>query len=519
MGSILQKEDGQLVYVKDISDVNSIIQLIQLADGNLKSLSSLNKNELILSFKKDIQIEKIRDIKVKILSKLIYLRLKNGLSIILPEEFNLISTSDARLVYKKVSELRKGNFVAIPPKYNTIHKKIKFDAWDLDDFLFISGIKDWYSKKLETLIKNKKLLIRDIARDLDIPYWKIRRNALSKKSINYGFLKKFIKKYLKEKELYDMISISNGFKNEKSASKYAKMPFNYTEELAYLNAILVGEGHIVKNEKQAILEFSDMDFTAVLKRLIKKVHRYKQKGNRINLPGSLAYFYSRFLKIPKGNKSKIVSFPPLALQSNKETLSGAIRGIIDGEGSINTAPHSKSITITTSSFRLVLGISSALLRIGVSCSIRKSNKDSTWTVCINRGNIEKFVKEVKFLRSPKKHKALLIMNQTKSKERIIVPNVGNYIKNLRKKSNLSSTKLAKMVGLSNISPMERLGNFSLESLTKINKIFKDKKIDKLIKTNVRWNKVIDIRKIQTNTKFIFPKTEGFFLLNHIFIKG
>lgn len=519
MGSIIQKSDGDLISIENIKDANLIIQLVQLMNGNLKDLFLLDKGDQIISFKSNNQEEKIRYVKTKSIDKLIYLKLKNGLFVILPEEFKIISTSNARIVHKKVSQLKKGDFIATPIEYNTTSRKTKFDAWNLDDFLFISGIKNWYSEKLKKLMKSKKLLIKDIAQDLKVPYWKVRRNALSKESINYGLIKKFIKKYLKKEELYKVISLSKGLKNEKSAGKYAKIPFSYEEELAYLDAILVGEGHIVKNEKQAILEFSDIEFTENLKRLIEKVHSYKQKGSRINLPGFLAYFYSRFLRVPKGNKSKIVSFPPLALQSNNDVLLGALRGIIDGEGNINTNKQNVNISITTSSFRLVLGTVSALLRLGISCSIRKSIKDSTWTICINRGCMEKFAKEIRFLRCPKKNEALVNTSIIKAKERIIIPNVGNHIENIRRKANLSSSQLAKEVGLTNTRPMEDSGNFSLESLSKINKILKDRMIDALIKKDLKWNKIVDIKRIKMRTKFPFPKTEGFFLLNHIFVRS
>ena len=517
MGSVIQKENGELNFVEDVDDINSIIQMVQLSNGKLASLSSLSKNDLVLSFKNRIQKERVKEIQRNFVNELIYLKLKNGLFIVLPKEFKVISTLNSEIISRKVSELNKGDFIAIPNKYCTSCKKIKFDVWDLDDFLFIYGIKGWYSKNLENLMKTKKLLIKDVAKNLDVPYWKVRRNALSKDSINYGFIKKFIRKYLKKEDIYGMISISKGFKNEKSAGKYAKSPLEYKEELSYLNAILVGEGHIVKNEKQAILEFADIEFTEVLKNLIKKIHGYQQKGNRINLPGFLAYFYSRFLKVPKGNKSKIVPFPPLALQSNNEVLLGAIRGIIDGEGNVNI--DNRNISITTSSFKLVLGVISSLLRLGVSCSIRKSNKDSTWNICINQGCINNFGNKIKFLRCPKKNDVLLKIKEIESKERIIIPNVGNYIRKLREEKGISSIQLAKEVGLTNTSPIEKSGNFSLESLIKINNVLNSKKISELIEKDLRWNKVIDIKNIKKRTEFIFPKTNGYFALNHIFVKS
>jgi len=256
-----------------------------------------------------------------------------------------------------------------------------------------------------------------------------------------------------------------------------------------------------------------------LKKLIGKVHRYEQKGHRINLPGFLAYFYHRFLEVPKGNKSKIVSFPPLALQSKHEVLVGSLRGLIDGEGNINTYHKNVNINITTSSLRLALGTITSLLRLGVSSSIRKSNKDSTWTISINRGNIEKFIEEIKFLRCPSKNEALTSLKSVNATERLIVPHIGSYIKKIRTERKMSSSKLAKKIGLSNTRPIEDIGNFHLNSLIRINNVLKDKRIYNLIKKDLRWCKVIDIKKVKVDGSFNFPKTKGFLLLNHIFVKS
>ncbi len=514
MGSIIQLENGNLMNVDKLKNVKDVIQLVQMSNGSLRHIFDLNKNEELVSL--DTKLCNIENIKKKEVNNFIYLRLKNGLFILVPDNFKLVTTKDARIFIKSINWLEEGEFIALPSSYRTKHTMIRFDPWDLDDHLYISGIKYWYLNKLNNIMRKHNFLIKDIANKLNAPCWLVRRNILNKDSVNLSYLKKFIKTYLHYSDLYKVINISKGIKNEKSAKKVAKIPYDYKEDLAYTDSVMVGEGYIAPNEKQAIFEFSDKAYVYVLKDLFIKLHGYNaSKGNRINLPGFLAYFYHKFLYVPKGNKSKIVEFPKLALLSKDDIAISALRGIIDGEGTlnINKKYNYKDINISSSSLKLVLGLGSVLLRLDISFSIRKSHKDSTWILSIK--DVKEFFKKVKYLKHPKKHKMLIKLNKLDFKNRVIIPNVGDRIKQLRKKHGLSSIRLASLIGLSNTTPMEKNGNFSYESLSKINKIFKDKKIDNLLSANLEWCKIVCKKHIKMKSEFVFPMTNGFFFLNHI----
>ena len=58
--------------------------------------------------------------------------------------------------------------------------------------MYVGGIKNWYIKELTNIMNKRNLLLKDIAYKLKTPYWLIRRNALSKDSVNFGYLKRFI---------------------------------------------------------------------------------------------------------------------------------------------------------------------------------------------------------------------------------------------------------------------------------------------------------------------------------------
>lgn len=516
MGSIIQNKNGRLIDIENIKRISDSIQLVQLSNGYLKDILELKKGDKLISFTNKINCTTVSSIKNKKCKKFVFLKLKNGFFIIVPENFELVTTINADILCKKVSDLEVNDFVATPGIFKTTSKNITFDPWYFDDFLYVVGVKKWYLRELNKILKKRDILLKDIAKELEVEYWLVRRNPSSKDSISYGYLKKFIKKYLDENKIYKIFNYSKGLKNEKSAKKFAKIPFEYNDDLAYLNAVMVAEGHIVKNEKQAILEFSDKNYTNVLKDMYFNVHGYQQNGTRINLPGFLAYFYHRFLGVPKGNKSKIVEFPQLALLSKNKIMLNALRGVIDGEGNVSATNY--SITITSNSFKFILGLSSALLRIGVSSSIRKSKKDNTWILSVSRGNIGRLIKNIKCLKHRKKNEEMLKLKKMNFTERRIIPNVGSYLRNLRKKLNIPAKQLASDTGLSNIYSMEKSGNFSYETLIKLNTVLKDNKIDKLLKTKLNWCKIIYKKEIRINNSFIFPITTGFFLLNNILVR-
>lgn len=519
MGStqeIVQIENGELININLVKDAASIIQMVQLSNGSLKNISSLNKNDEIISFDKEhLKFDKIRNIQIKYHNKYIYLVLKNGFRILLPHNFELLTTHDAEIFSKSIHKFKENDFVVLPQNYKTKNTKIRFDPWLFSDHLYVVGIKEWYLKELNSIMVKRNLLLKDIADELKVPYWLIRRNASSKDSINLGYLKKFIGKYLPKYKIYEMLMHSRGFKNEPSASKFAKFPFEYNEQLSYLDATIVGDGHIVKNEKQAIIESTDEKYGKVLPCLFYKLHNYYSKTSRINLPGSLAYFYANILKIPKGNKSKIVNFPPNALLSDNQVLISALKGIIDTEGNVIVDDNYVHLNITTNSFKLLLGITSALLRIGIFPSIGKSNKDSTWTVTLSIFKLKKLFKKIKNLKHPKKNEMFIKLKDRKCIDTRIIPDIGELVKNSRKKMGLSSLTLAKRIGLSNTSTIERSGNFSRMTALKLNKVFRDKNLRNILLKDLHFSKVIYKKELNIDTRFIFPKTDNFFFLNHI----
>jgi len=519
MGStqeIVQIETGESINIKQLKDASSIIQMVQLSDGSLKNIFSLNKTDEIISFDKEhLKFSKIKDIQTRLHNKYIYLVLKNGFRVLLPSNFELLTTHNAKIFSKSVCEFNKNDFIILPSKYETKNIRIRFDPWQFGDHLYVVGIKKWYLKELNNVMAKRNLLLKDIASELKVPYWLIRRNALSKDSINFGYLKKFIGKYLPKYKIYEMFKYSEGLKNEPSATKFAKFSFEYNEELSYLDAAIVGDGHIVKNEKQAIIESTDEEYGKILQDLFYNAHNYYSKTIRINLPGSLAYFYANILKIPKGNKAHIVSFPPNALLSDNQVLINALKGIIDTEGSVIVDDNHVHLSITTSSFKLLLGITSALLRIGIFPSIRKSNKDSTWTVTLSVFKLKKLFKKIKNLKHPRKNKMFIKLKNRKCTDTRIIPDIGELVKNSRKKIGLSSLTLAKRIGLSNTSAIEKSGNFSRRTALKLNKIFRDENLRNILLKDLYFSKVIYKKELNIDTKFIFPKTDNFFFLNHI----
>lgn len=519
MGStreIVQIKDGNLNRIHQIKNLSSIHQMVQLSNGTLKHLFELNKKDELVCFENElIKFDNIKSINFKQHRRFIYLVLKNGFRIILPDNFELLTIKDAKIFSKSICEFNKKDFIVLPSCYRTKHIKVEFDPWQFGDHLYVVGVKDWYLKELSDIMTKKNLSLTDISSELNVPYWLIRRNASCKNSINLGYLKKFIKIYLSKNKIYEMIMYSNGLKNGPSAGKFAKLPLKYDKCLSYLDAAVVGDGHIVKNEKQSIIETTDKEYGPILQELFYNVHKYYKGANRINLPGSLAYFYANMLGIPKGKKSKIVEFPKNALLSDNQILLNALRGIIDTDGNVFVDEKRSNFYITSNSYMLILGIVSALLRIGILPHIKKSNKDSTWDVGLSGFELKRLYKKIKYLKHPRKNRELIKLRDKQHINTKIVPDIGKVVKKSREMIGLSSVELAKKVDLSNTSTMEKLGNFSMGSAIKINKIIKNSEIDKILSKDLNWSKIVYKKEINMETKFIFPKTDSFFFLNHI----
>lgn len=515
MKNIIQTVCGGLEDVNKIKDALLPIQLVQLKDGSLKHITELDDGDEIVSFNEEIKFDKIEYIKIKDCNKFVYLALKNGFRILLPSNFKLLTTNETKIFSKQICDLKEGEFIALPSYYKTKSVNIKFDPWEFDDHLYVGGIKGWYLKELNKIIISKNLLLKEIADKLKVPYWLIRRNALCKDSINFGYLKKFIKTYLYKNKIYEMLDCAKGLKNEKSATKLAKFPYAYDENLSYLDAAMVGDGHIVKSEKQAIIESTNKEYGEILQKLFYKVHKYYKGSNRINLPGSLAYFYSKILDMPKGNKSKIVGFPKYALVSNNRILVSALRGLIDTEGNVCIDDKYDHLSITSSSFKLILGIISAVLRLNLLPSIWKSNKDSTWEVKFSGIKVKNLFQKIKYLKYPTKNKSLRCIRCKQFINTQVIPKIGNVIRNSRKKLRLSSYRLGLKAGLVNTNPVENSGNFFIETAIKINNILKNKELENLLTKDLNWSKIVYKKEIKMNSKFIFPKTKDYFFLNHI----
>ncbi len=515
MKEIIQTYDGELQNIDELENVNDVIQPVQMADGTLKPLEELKIRDKIVSLKNGkTNSDTVLDINCIDFKKYIYIVLKNGYRLIIPESFELLTTKNTALFSQIVAEFKEGDYISLPVIYKTFSRNIKFDPWDFNDRMYIVGIKKWYLDKLNYIMNKNHYFLKDISNMLNVPYHQIRRNPSKNDSINIGQIKRFIVNFYPKNMLYDALEHGKGLKGEKSASRIAKIPYEYTEDLAYLDAVVVGDGHITHDKKQLILEFTDSDYNKKVKNILKKVHNYHTNSHRIDLPGCLAIFYSEMLGIVNGKKSKIVEFPQNALK-DKNVLIGAIRGIIDTEGSIFIDEKNHVVGVTTSSFRLLLGFISALLHFGIVCSIRKSKKDSTWNISITRLETKKLLNVIEYLEHPEKNKRLSQIKKKRYKNTKIIPNVGRIVKESRQSLNLSTCRLAQMIGLTNIKSQEVKGVFSFNSLSRINEIIKNKKISYLLSRDLHWNKIIYKKELVLNSQFYVPKTRDFFFMNHI----
>lgn len=518
MKETVQTYDGRLQNINSLKSIEDVIQLVQMADGTLKPPEKLKIGDEIITINNGKisheVIKKFRNIKS---SELFYIKTKNGFRVISPAGTNLIITKNAQISELKVDDVKDNSFIGLPNHYETVNETIKFNSWLWNEY-YVTGVKKWYLKNLDIIMKERGLLVKDVAKIMNVDYWSVRRNPATKKSISLSLIKKFIEVFFDNGILTEILYNAR-FKGGKSAYKSVKLPLEYTEDIAYLDSYIRADGHIDKERKEIFLESTNKGFENEFINIINKAHDYQPDGKIMKyLPQALAIFYNETIEIPIGAKAKTIPYSVLSLKSRDSILKESLRSMIDTEGSITISKTSIFINITSSSFRLILGSITALLRLGIITRIHKSKKDSTWNLSITGSDVVKLAKEIKFLRHPTKNFSIQKLKRMDMSNIDIIPDVGKIIKRKRKEICIGTKGLARKLGYSDFRPQELRGNFSKETLYKINSILKSPEIDYILSRDLYWKPIKYVKKIKINARSNIPETKGYFLLNHIPIK-
>ena len=204
---------------------------------------------------------------------------------------------------------------------------------------------------------------------------------------------------------------------KKFSKKKFHFPKYYTPDLAYLMGIICGDG--TKGENRIAIYESKEELVKRYCKIIKKVLKVKpivKTVNKVGKKGSWAkkpYYEIRIYSLDFCNAilkiapevvatGKERGMPPAISKCRKEVIAGFLRGLFDAEGYI----HGKRVDLAMINKSLVKKIQLLLLRFGIIASFGEKNVKGNpqWYVSISDiSSLKNFERYIGFSRSDKAH--------------------------------------------------------------------------------------------------------------------
>ena len=175
-----------------------------------------------------------------------------------------------------------------------------------------------------------------------------------------------------------------------------KIPIGYSEDLAELVGILLGDGHLSHFQVVVNLGNKEEKYAVFVCDLIKKIFNVNAKistrsaGYRDVYIGSVTltnYFFKMGLVI---NKTKSQVDVPKWVMKNPNYMKACLRGFFDTDGSIYQLRHGNQISLTNMSLPLLKSLQSMLLRLEYKPSSISYNK----VYLTRRTDINRFFGEI-----------------------------------------------------------------------------------------------------------------------------
>lgn len=128
-------------------------------------------------------------------------------------------------------------------------------------------------------------------------------------------------------------------------SKPTRIPLTLNEDLVFLVAAIIGDGHLKKSKFQITIELTDKKLLEYIKKICLKLFNRKfnvknvkiRKGRKetftIRIDSKAIYnLVQEVFEIPAGKKSHIVKIPEVIKNSNKKIKIAFLKGIMATEG-------------------------------------------------------------------------------------------------------------------------------------------------------------------------------------------
>jgi len=183
--------------------------------------------------------------------------------------------------------------------------------------------------------------------------------------------------------------------------------------------IMLGDGHIMQNNRSIRLRVRELDFAKNFKSLIEKTYM-------ISAPLDNKYYYNcyaystlltrRIIDLTKHNKE----IPQFIIEGIPDIKARFLRGFFDSEGSVDTLYNRRQIVLTQNNQKMLLQIRSLLFDIGIQSKYFKKRVGSDKLIISLLENLKKYDELVGFSIEYKREKlkeAIIYLERYKPHEK------------------------------------------------------------------------------------------------------
>ena len=493
---ILRNKKGNIIKTKiGIFVEENLLKSKKIGESEFSNISgykifSFNTKNYMVEEKKITQVSRHQE-------EYIYEIILDDNSLIrVTKDHNCYKFENCQLKTCKTSDLKLGDYLPLSNNMMLPFGELKY----INLLNFNPNVKLYIGNLIKKYDSNYKKTLKFLKKDFKSPKRKL--NQILKKSKERGITVNQFYKFISYMNL-DFIDINDYVKIITKKEDKLSPLIKIDENFLLFSGLYLAEGH---NTKQYILiSNSNKNLQNKCKKFYRSLNLNFWKRNK----NDIVYYskpISNFYKIFGCNAIE-KKIPDFVYNLSNKQLTHFLRALFDGDGWVEP----NSVLLLSASKELIYDIKNLLLRFGITSRItHKKMKKIFYKLNITgRENLLLFKKNISFSILYKKEKLFKTIKKNTNTNVDVVPNVSNFIKNIRIKYNLNQKYIAKIAECSRsyISMLEYGKRFPSKKLFSkiINWLIKNDKnydyLKNLIKFNIR--KIIKIKKLKNLNYYVY----------------
>ncbi len=188
------------------------------------------------------------------------------------------------------------------------------------------------------------------------------------------------------------------------------LPKFYSEELAYLTGVIMGDGHVSKRLEIRIAEETE-EHSDYLVDLVYGIFGYRPlkipvgNYNLILISSApIHFFFTKVIGLPEGKK-KYKELIPDFVRLNSDFKLNFLRGLFDSDGGVTISKNKRSVLLSCSNEVFLRELKSLMGEFGVNFNLYKSgNRKGFELRTFKQSNIKNFVETIGFKHPVKKQR-------------------------------------------------------------------------------------------------------------------